>query len=430
VRRLLVGEPVAEACAASRRSAEARGAASVSAWIAAVEALAAAAEGAPDARDRARAAAAAGRGSGVRGVQALIALALAATPPSATAPPSTAGSAAATAAAQARELAAEHGLPWPAALERRLLGPPAPEWLPLGPTEPATSEPTAAGAGAAVVAGAVDPPLVVRCFGGFEIAVGGRTLDPRTVRPRAAATLRLLAARAPQPLHRDSLLTLWPDLPTGQATHSLQVAISSLRAFLAPGAPRGSARMIDRVGSTYALALPPGSRSDVLDLDAALAAADRSARACDPGPERAALATALATYRGDLLPEDGDAEWVVADREQWRSRVTAATARLTVLHLATGDPRAAVDAARRGLEIDPFCDPLWRALIAGHARTGDTAAQARARHGYTAVLSELGIAPGAEPRPPGPRTRTAGPRVPQPATRRAPPLSASAAPRP
>ena len=87
----------------------------------------------------------------------------------------------------------------------------------------------------------------------------------------------------------------------------------------------------------------------------------------------------------------------MADRDQWRLRVAAACTRLAALHVAAGDLRAAVATARRGLEVDPFCDPLWRALIGALAATGDTAAEARARQEYAAVLRELGVAPSAAP---------------------------------
>ena len=378
VRRLLAGEPTAAACTDLLTRAEAVDAASLAAWIAAVRALAAAAEGLPDAAEQAQAAAAAGRAGGVRGIQALTALALAVARP---------GNARG-ATGKARALAAEHGLPWPSALERRLLAPDGGAGEPAGESEAATVP-----RGVAVVAPTDLPTIAVRCFGAFGIAAAGRALDWRSVRPRAACTLRLLAARSPRPVHCEVLLTLWPGLAPSQATHSLQVAMSTLRAFLAPDAPRGSARMVDRVGEAYVLALPPGSRSDVLDLQTALEAAACAARCGDLDAERVALATAVAAYRGELLPEDGPAEWVVADREQWRLRAARACTRLAELHLAAGDPRAAVETAHRGLEVDPFGDPLWRSLIAGLAGTGDSAAEARARRDYAAVLQELGVTP-------------------------------------
>jgi DNA-binding SARP family transcriptional activator len=326
-------------------------------------ALASAAAGEPRAAAAARAAEASGRARGVWGAQALTALALAAAT----------GSDSAT----ARELADGHGLPWSAALERRVLGPSR----------------RAAGPAADTPA-----PVRIRLFGEFHLEVAGRTLDWHAVRPRAACALRLLAARPPHPVHREVLLALWPGLSPEHATHSLQVAVSSLRSLLAPDAPRGSFRMIQRTGQAYALVLPPGSSADVLDLDSALREAERARRDGRPQDEAEALDRAIAAYGGELLPEDGPAEWVVADRERWRLRAAAACTRLTELRLAAGDLQGTIDAARRGVGIDPFSDGMWRALIAASARTGDAAAAARARRDYAEVLSELGLGPVTRPR--------------------------------
>jgi DNA-binding SARP family transcriptional activator len=89
-------------------------------------------------------------------------------------------------------------------------------------------------------------------------------------------------------------------------------------------------------------------------------------------------------------------------------RAAGACARLAELHLDAGDPRAAVEVARRGVEIDPFADPLWRALVSGYARTGDAAAAARARREYAEVLAELGVPAARRPEP------HSGPRRPEP----------------
>ena len=372
---LLDGTPDPATFDALARQARDRDAAALEAWAAALGALAAAAVGDPGAGARAVAAEAFGRARGVWGTQALTALV-----PVPARPP-------AEAARQARALARGYGMPWSAALEGRVLGG-VPGEVPVevpddGPAcapAVATAEPSA-------------PPVRLRCFGGFTMEFAGRALDCRPVRPRAASILRLLAARTPQPVHREVLLDLWPGLSPEQATHSLQVAVSSLRSLLAPGTSRGSSRMVQRHGQAYALVLPPGSTADVIELDAALRAADRARQEHSPGAEAAALGTALAVYRGELLPEDGPAEWVLADRERWRLRIVSACTRLAGLQLAAGEAQAAIHTARRGVEIDPFSDTLWRALVAGYDHTGDTASAARARTEYAAVLAELGLDP-------------------------------------
>jgi DNA-binding SARP family transcriptional activator len=201
----------------------------------------------------------------------------------------------------------------------------------------------------------------------------------------------MLAVHMPRALHRETLLQLWPGLPGEQATHSLHVAVSSLRSLLAPQAPRGSARMVERRGETYVLVLPPGSSADLLAFDEAAEEARRARRAGRVAAEVDALTRATGLYRGELLPEDGAAEWVVGERERVRLSAALGCARLAELRTAAGDPEDAVVVARRGVGIDPLADGCWRSLIAAYDRLGDSAAAARARREYVDVLHELGI---------------------------------------
>ncbi|MGH3871852.1 MAG: BTAD domain-containing putative transcriptional regulator [Pseudonocardiaceae bacterium] len=336
---------------------------SLEAWGSAFAALAAASQGDSDAAAMARLAESFSRTAGVWGAQALTALVLAATD---TASP-------AGHQQQARCLAETHGLPWPAALADRLLGPPAP------------AGPVVAGP---VVVSSVPAVVRLRCLGGFTFEVAGRTVDWAAVRPRAATMLRLLAIHQPRPVHRESLLQLWPDLSPDRAVRSMQVAVSSLRSLLASGAARGT---LQRRGDAYVLVLPPGSEADVAEFAAALQAALQARHAHDVDAERTALAGAIATYRGELLPEDGPAEWVTDVRERLRQQAATAAGRLAELRLAGGDVRSAIHAARRSVDIDPFCDASWRLLIAACTEAGEPAAAARARQDYAEVLDILGV---------------------------------------
>jgi DNA-binding SARP family transcriptional activator len=211
------------------------------------------------------------------------------------------------------------------------------------------------------------------------------------VRPRAASAFRLLAVHSPDAVHRETLLQLWPGLPDGQAMHSLQVAVSSLRSLLAPDAPRGSDRMVERRGESYLLVLPPGSAADVRTFRESLREADRARLAGRRADETEALARAVAEYRGDLLPEDGSAEWVVPERDRLRLRAATACAGLAQLHVAAGGLAEGLAVARRGVEIDPYADAAWRMVIRACDRLGDSAAAARARRDYAGMLRSLGI---------------------------------------
>jgi DNA-binding SARP family transcriptional activator len=235
-------------------------------------------------------------------------------------------------------------------------------------------------------------PMTLQCFGGFRLLIAGREPDWSVVRPRAAATLRLLAINAGRPVHRETLLeALWPAVDAGQATRNLQVAISSLRRLLEPTVARGETAIIVRAADAYALVPPAGSEVDVVAFREGLDAARKARGLGDVAGERAALIDLVAAYGGDLLPADGPAEWLVAERERARLAAAAAAERLAELEARLGDHPAAVAAARRGLEIDQFRDATWRVLIAACDAAGDAAAARRARQEYSAVLHELGL---------------------------------------
>jgi DNA-binding SARP family transcriptional activator len=253
------------------------------------------------------------------------------------------------------------------------------------------AEPAAPGLAATVPVAEAPPAAVldVRVLGRFELAVGGVALDLSGVRPRARSTLRLLAMRAGDVVHRDVLAaTLWPDAEPEAALRSLQVAISSLRVLLEPDGDRG--RLLVRDGEGYRLKLPRGARCDLREFEAAVKAAKRARSAGDPAAERAALEEALARYTGDLLPEEGAAEWVVGERD--RLRLAAASAAHTLARrLASADAAAAVEAARRALELDAYRDSTWRLLVELHETTGDQAAAHATRERHRKILEDLGV---------------------------------------
>jgi len=206
--------------------------------------------------------------------------------------------------------------------------------------------------------------------------------------------LLLLAAECNRPVHRDRLIgALWPDEGTG-ASRALQVAVSSLRKFVAEAADRhdhaASPSVVHR-GEGYMLDLG-GGLSDTEAFDGALV---RARAAQDDGTRAtvSALGEAIALYRGDLFAHEGGSEWLVESREVFRRRAAEAAEQLASERLQEGDWPAAQRAARRGLEIDRYQDALWRTLIRAQQGCGDRAAAARSSREYQQVLVELGVPP-------------------------------------
>ena len=356
-------EPDAESLAAAERRARALGAGVLEAWARCAGVLAVAATD-PAVAATARAAESLARLNGVPGAVTLAQLA------------STWNAAGPGAAAPRTQLAALGPAPWPAGLA-------PPPRLPRNQARTTWASATAVTAQAA----AVD----VRVLGGLRLRVDGADVDLAGIRPRTRALLRLLALHAGRPVHREHLLdALWPDLAPPAATHNLQVAVSSLRGVLARHW-EGGGRLVAREGEAYLLALPTGSTSDVRRLDELSRDGRAAAARRDDRAAAAALAQAVAAYTGDVLPEDGPAEWVVTERQRYRVAAADAATVLAEVELRLGNPERAAAAAARSVDIDPYRDQGWRLLVAAHERTGDVAAAEHVRQAYAEVLSSLGI---------------------------------------
>ena len=99
----------------------------------------------------------------------------------------------------------------------------------------------------------------------------------------------------------------------------------------------------------------------------------------------------LELYGGELLPEEGPAEWIVARRDHYREAAVEAAGELASESMLAGDYATAVRACRLGLEIDRYQDSLWRILIEAREGAGDTGAASRDRREYAAVLEGLGV---------------------------------------
>jgi DNA-binding SARP family transcriptional activator len=243
-------------------------------------------------------------------------------------------------------------------------------------------------AGLDVAASAARAPTF-RLFEGFHVSVGDETIALDRIKPRARALLRLLTLHAGSAVHREVIgAALWPEADIGAAARSLQVAVSAIRGLFGDALGADGARLIAREGDAYRLAVPVDA-IDVRRFDRLLAEGRAARRRGDsPGP---ALVGALKEYTGDLLPEDGPEEWVVASREHYRTLAVEAAREAAETALLEGDPRAASEACVVGLAIDRYHDPLWRLLIEARSQAGDLSAADRDRREYEAILTELGL---------------------------------------
>ncbi len=262
---------------------------------------------------------------------------------------------------------------------------------PVGPGRAGAAPSNGASArGTAGPAARTGPVVRVGVLGGFRLTVREVPVDLSAVRPRSRATLHLLALHARRWVHRDVIAAaMWPEAAPEAALRSLQVAISSLRTAIAAMCP--GVQLPARQGESYGLVVPEGLDSDVLEFEAALSAARHARARGDAAAEHRELARALDGYGGDLLPEDGPAEWVVGERDRLRLAAADAAHALALAELAAGDGAAAVDDVRRCLHLDPYRDAAWHLLVRLHQENGDEAAARAAQAQRQKVLEDLGI---------------------------------------
>lgn len=227
-------------------------------------------------------------------------------------------------------------------------------------------------------------PVAVRCLGRFAITVSGADVELGGLRAQARVVLRVLAMNCGQPVHDERLVTaLWPDSSLKQAKHRLHVAISSLRTLLHDrlNDSDDTAYGIVRHGSAYLLRLPPGSAVDLIEFAGAM---DRwrATTSTDAGYR------VLDLYGGELLVEEGPAEWVLARREAVRSQAVGVAVALARRALDRGDAGAAVEACERALAIDELDTRSWMIMSEARDRAGSHAAALRMRLACQTLLAD------------------------------------------
>jgi DNA-binding SARP family transcriptional activator/tetratricopeptide (TPR) repeat protein len=212
----------------------------------------------------------------------------------------------------------------------------------------------------------------IAMLGRFEVTVDGvQVADSSWARRHAAALVKVLAMAPGRRLHREQLIDLlWPDDLLDEAAPKLHKAAHFARRAI------GVSDAVVLRGDSVVL-LPDADLSvDVLQFE------ELSRRAL-ANEDAAALADALGTYRGELLPQDRYETWAEDRREQLRLRH---------LELLRRDGRweAIVD-------LDESDEIAHLELMRRHAANGDRHAALRQFERLDRTLRrELGVSPGRE----------------------------------
>ena len=205
------------------------------------------------------------------------------------------------------------------------------------------------------------------------------------VQPKRLALLAYLTLATPRGVQRrDVLLGLfWPDLDQEEARRALRQALHHLRHFLKDGV------LVSRADEVVGVA--DGTLwCDAVALEEAFAAGRAT--------------QALELYRGDFLEGFFISE-VSAEFEQWvdrtrtvlRQRAAQAAQSLAEQEEKAGNALAAIQAARRAVELAPDDEPAVRYLIGLHHRLKDHAGALRTYDEFARRLAEeFGAMPSAD----------------------------------
>lgn len=229
--------------------------------------------------------------------------------------------------------------------------------------------------------------LHIRMFGGFEVIRGEETLRFET--RKTAALLAFLAYFADRAHSRDRLVEeLWPGCDPEPGLKRLRQTIARLRGSLvSPGDPSAGIRMVP--GRTDVRIAPGTSTSDVEAFRAAVA---RARVATDADSRREALEQAAALYSGPLLP-DFDEAWIAAERASLGDAQYEVLRQLSRARAAAGDAAGAIEAARKGVQIDPLREGAYFDLMKLYAAANRAADALKQYTELEQVLGELRVRP-------------------------------------
>lgn len=226
----------------------------------------------------------------------------------------------------------------------------------------------------------MEAPFRLRFLGTVQIERNGKPV--RGFRSRKALALLGYLAVQNQPIPREQLADLfWEGKPETEGRANLSWVLNKIGSLL-PGCLQADRHTVQfQRGDLY-----------WLDVDAFESLAAQR--------EAAALASAIALYRGEFLEGlylNGCAEfgiWLVGERERWRQRAVTALDELIAHHNQRGEYEQSLHLARRLVSLEPWREETHRQVMRLLARSGQhSAALAQYEACRRALAQELDVEP-------------------------------------
>lgn len=224
----------------------------------------------------------------------------------------------------------------------------------------------------------------VHTLGYFEVRRREEPLQTEgKAKQRVLELLKVMVAFGPHGAALDTIAQmLWPQAEGDAANDALRVALHRLRKLL---------------GTDRAVIVAEGKVSlndkccwvDAWAMERLLSA--------DSDYTVEAIPAILRLYKGPFLQGDADNAWLLPQRERLHSKFLRLVDAGGSRRLASGDLDGAIELYRRGTELDPLAESLYRGLIECYVRQGRHAEALEVyRHCRQMLSVVLGVRPSAE----------------------------------
>ncbi|MGQ0680404.1 MAG: BTAD domain-containing putative transcriptional regulator [Actinomycetota bacterium] len=260
---------------------------------------------------------------------------------------------------------------------------PTPEPLPIAVDESTSSTVSSSDEGVGL------NRLEVRCLGAMSISRRDATLHTGWVKGSKELLAYLIVNR--DGVSKDRILeVMWPGANLKEGERLLREALYHLRKqTLGREDAKWSDDYVRRVGETLVLGEDDRWWADVWEFESLASTAGR----LEHEESKAALRRALSLYGGEFC-DDCYFSWAEQLRERYRRLYLRSCTKLAEILEAEGEIDEAIEVLERGIQVDRFCEDLYRRLIRLEASQGRTNAATRLFQQLSKLLDqELDLEP-------------------------------------
>jgi DNA-binding SARP family transcriptional activator len=220
-------------------------------------------------------------------------------------------------------------------------------------------------------------PLALSLLGRFELTVAGRGVVLPAGQP--AQLVKLVAVNGGRVLAEQAIEALWPDTSPATGRNRLRTVLSRLR--------DATPEVVARDGELLVLA--PELRVDLAEFHRE--AKEAQALSGDPRAAVAVAASAIARYRGDLLPHDLYEDWADGPRESARRTMVELLDLCARAAAERGDLDEARRMVERTIELAPYDDDRYLRVASILRDQGRQGAAISVLRRARSTLAELGV---------------------------------------